>query len=583
MKNPRVFDGQRGLIAAIFVASMFVNVLFLTAPLYMMQLFSRVLSSGSMSTLAILTIGAAIALVFFFAFDALRQRLMARLGTRLEARLGPVVLGGIVRDTEVAEAMGTQPVRDLQELRSFVTSPYFTALLDAPWSVVFIAAIFIFHPALGLVALMGIAVLFSLGVLSELAGREPNKTASDASQQATRSAEEMLRNADIVRAMGQTPTLVQRWQKQSFLSMIFGNKATDRVAMMTSLAKAIRMFIQIAVLGIGVVLVLEGELTPGVMIASSILLGRAAAPVEQSIAGWGALMQVRLGVARLNALLARFGKDEHRMELPEPDGRLSVENATVVMPGRQDPILFDVSFELRPGMSMGLIGSSGAGKTTLARTLAGLQPLSRGFVRIDDAALADWPAEQIGNYIGFLPQRVELFQGTVAENIALMDDEAAPADIVEAAKRAEVHDLILGLPNGYNTQVGLRGEHLSAGQRQRIGLARAFFGHRRLIVLDEPNANLDPDGEEALARAVENATNRGAVVIVVTHRMSILRRVSHAGVMDKGRLVRFGASREIFEAAGRPVAQQYSDDGKVTFFRRNRAQSDRPARAGGTQ
>jgi len=255
------------------------------------------------------------------------------------------------------------------------------------------------------------------------------------------------------------------------------------------------------------------------------------------------------------------------MELPTPEGHLSVEDATVVLPDRQDPVVFGVSFDLQPGSSLGIIGPSGAGKTTLARALVGLQPLARGYVRIDDAALTDWPSAQIGRYIGFLPQRVELFGGTVAENIAMMDELAAPSDIVDAAKRAEVHDLILGLPKGYNTPVGNMGERLSAGQRQRIGLARAFFGDRRLIVLDEPNANLDPEGEEALSRAVSNATARGAVVIVVTHRMSILRRVSHAAVMEAGRMVRFGSAREVLDAVIRPTAQQVGNDEKIAVFR----------------
>jgi PrtD family type I secretion system ABC transporter len=564
MKPRKVFDGQYGVILAIFVCSMFVNLLVLTAPLFMLQLFSRVMTSGSMETLTVLFAGAMIALLFYFAFDVIRQRLLTRLGVRLETALGPAVMGGLINDLPLREAFGSQPIRDLQDLRGFVSGPFFLALLDAPWSALFVWVIFLFHFELGLIALLGVVALFAIGLANEFFGRAPNRAASDVGQRASRTAEEMLRHADILRAMGKTPALISRWRMQSLLAMAFGTQATDRVGVMTSLAKLVRMALQIGIMGWGAVLILHGDLSPGLMMAASILLGRAAAPVEQSISGWRALMSTRMAVQRLNTILARADTAAEKMELPTPRGHLSVEDLTVILPDLQNPVLLNVNFALPSGASLGIIGPSGAGKTTLARSLVGLQPLSRGYVRVDDAALTDWPAEQIGRHVGFLPQRVELFAGTVAENIAMMDQSAMPADIIEAAKRAEVHDLILGLPHGYNTEVGQDGERLSAGQRQRIGLARAFFGDRRLIVLDEPNANLDPEGEEALSRAVANATARGAVVIVVTHRMSILRRVSHAAVMESGRMLRIGPAREVLEATAIPAAQRTSDADKVT-------------------
>lgn len=572
MRTRRVFDGQRGLIAAIFVTSLSLNLLVLTAPIYMLQLFSRVMSSGSIPTLIALTGGAAIALVFFMVFDALRQRLVARLGNRLEADLGPRVLGAVVRGT--GGISDTQPVRDLHDIRAFVVSPTFTSLLDAPWSLLFVAVIYLFHPLLGLVATLGVLTLFALGVISELTGRDPARAASEAARDSNATADEILRNGEIVRAMGRTPTLVRRWERESFGAMAHGTRAGDRIATMSSLAKMVRMMLQIGIMATAVVLVLRGAMGPGMMIAASILLGRAAAPVEQSIAGWRMLLNARVALQRLNALFAEAGEERRRMELPDPEGRVSVENATVVLPARQEPLVFDVSFQLEPGDSLGLIGPSGAGKTTLARALVGLQPLTRGHVRLDEAALSDWPPEQLGRHVGFLPQQVELFRGTVAENIALMDPAARPSMIVEAARRARVHELILALPGGYNAQVGPQGRFLSAGQRQRIGLARAFFGAPRLIVLDEPNANLDPAGEAALAEALAEACAQGAVVVVVTHRMSVLQSVSHAGVMEHGRLVRFGRATAVLGAEVQPLAAQVSGaDDKIRFLRRRPASS----------
>lgn len=556
MQRRRVFDGQRGLIIAVFVASFCLNLLVLTAPLYMLQIFTRVLSSGSMATLLMLTIGAVFALLFFALFDGLRQRLVSRLGNRLEAGLGPIILGAVVRGT--GGASDTQPVRDLHEVRGFVISPSFTALLDAPWSILFVGLIYLFHPMMGVVATLGLLVLLGLGIISELTGRDPAKAASNSVREANTSADEILRNSEIVRAMGKTPTLVNRWQRRSFASILFGTRANDRIASLTSLAKMVRMLLQIGIMAVGVILVLSGQMGPGMMIAASILLARAVAPVEQSIAGWRALLSARLARQRLNALLAETEIEANLMELPEPEGYLSVENLTVVSPNRQDPLVMDVSFRLNPGDSLGLIGPSGAGKTTLARALVGLQPLTRGYVRIDDASLTDWPAEQLGRNIGFLPQRVELFDATIAENIALMDVDAQPSKIVEATKRANVHELILGLPGGYNAQVGLQGNMLSAGQRQRIGLARAFFGDPKLIVLDEPNANLDPEGEAALAGGIRSAAAHGAVVIVITHRMSLLEAVNHAGVMERGRMVRFGKSSVVLNTEAPPTAARVS-------------------------
>jgi PrtD family type I secretion system ABC transporter len=567
MSKTKLFSGQKNLITAIFVASFFANLLVLTAPLYMLQLFSRVMSSGSTSTLVVLTTGACLALVFYFLFDAVRQRLASRLGTRLESQHGDTVISVLVQSASATDKRGVQPVRDLQEIRAFVTGPAFIALLDAPWSIFFVGIIFMFHPMLGWISLVGILVLLMLGIANEYFGRSRNEDASKAGLQANALVEEMVRNSDVVRAMGKSPALVGRWQKRAFASMQASTQVVDRVGLLSSFAKFVRLILQIGILCAGVLLVLSGDITPGVMIATSILLSRAAAPIEQSIAGWRSLMSAGLARKRLNLLFASIEDGDRPLEMPEPDGRLTVENATIVVPENQNPLIFDVSFELRPGDSLGVIGSSGSGKTTLARALVGLQPLSRGYIRMDDIALTDWPADQIGKYIGFLPQRVELFDGTIAENIAMMDENAEPAEVVAAAKKAAVHNLIVSLPGGYNAEVGLRGELLSAGQRQRIGLARAFYGEKRLIVLDEPNANLDPAGEEALAAAISNATDAGAVVIVVTHRLNVLRNMTYASLMQDGRMAKFGKARAIVDASAKAMSPTEMSDPKVTPFR----------------
>lgn len=554
-----VFEGQRGLVLAIFLASLFVNMLILTTPLYMTQLFSYVMASGNVATLVALTLGAGLCLLFFLAFDALRGRLSSRLGIRLEAQLGPAVMARLVEDVALRDKLGVQPLRDIQELRNFVGGSFFAALLDAPWAGLFVAAIFVFHAELGLIAALGVLMLFGLGVLSELLGRAPNRDAQAAVQQAGRLSEEALRNAELLRAMGGAPGMIRRWQGRSGRALLYGTRAADRIGLLAALARFLRLGLQIAIMSWGAWLVMRNELAPGLMMAASILLGRAAAPVEQSIAGWRMLLNVRAGVQRLQVVLDRHHAADSQMDLPEPAGHLALEEVSVILPDRPQPLLFGITFDLPAGAALGVIGPSGAGKTTLARALVGLQPLARGAVRIDDSALTDWPAPQIGRHIGFLPQRVELFAGTVAENIALMDETTAPSAIVAAARRAEVHEMILALPRGYNTEVGPLGERLSAGQRQRIGLARAFMGERCLIVLDEPNANLDPEGEEALARAIEAANARGVTVVIVTHRMNILRRVSHVAVLDNGRLARFGRRNDILQPGPHPMAARTSE------------------------
>ena len=525
--------------------SLFINVLMLTAPLYMLQVFDRVLTSRSVETLVMLTLIAGAALMALGALDALRGAALVRIGTWLDGRIGgPVLAASIAAAVRTGEGASVQKLRDLSTLRTFLTGPGIFPVMDAPWTPIFVAVIFALHPMLGWISLAGALALFGLALINEVATRGLLGRAGGASVGALRQAEAAVRNADAVEAMGMTPALIRRWHARNAEALALQSGASMRSGGITALSKLARMALQIGILGAGAWLVILNELTPGAMIAGSILMGRALAPVEQAIGTWRSMIAARGAYERVKKQLDESAPRGQAMPLPAPSGRLSVEGVSFVHPGAEEPTLRAVSFHIQAGETLGLIGPTAAGKTTLARLLVGNLAPRAGHVRLDAMDVAQWEAEDLGPHIGYLPQDIELFGGTVRENIARMDLGDADA-VVAAAGLAGVHDMILRLPKGYDTEIGTGGAALSGGQRQRIALARAVYGSPRLIVLDEPNANLHGEGEEALVKAIGALRGAGVSIVVIAHRPSILQTADQILVLRAGAVQAFGPRDEV--------------------------------------
>jgi ATP-binding cassette subfamily C protein/ATP-binding cassette subfamily C exporter for protease/lipase/ATP-binding cassette subfamily C protein EexD len=536
-------EARRGLLV-VAALSLFLNLLVLVSPLYMFQVFDRVLPSGHVETLVGLTVLAGFALLVFGLLEVIRHQTLARIGTWLDRRLAEPVLAASLGEALAGRAIGAQPLRDLARLRAFISSESVLPILDAPWTVVFIAVIWLMHPWLGVLALLGALLLFALAFGSEILMRAPLGAANERWLAAQRRGETALRNAEVVHAMGMLPALLRRWQADNDHALDQQAQASDRGAAIVGMAKFSRLFLQVGILGLGAWLVLRGELTGGGMIAASILLGRALAPVEQAIGAWKGLVAARAGHDRLAALLRRHGAAAPALRLPAPEGRVSVERVVFTPPNGDRPILKQVEFELAAGDVLAVIGPSGSGKSTLCRLIAGIWAPASGHVRLDGAEVHTWDRADFGRYVGYLPQDVELFAGTVRDNIARLTDAPDEA-VIEAARLAGAHDMILRLRDGYATEVGPQGAVLSGGQRQWIGLARAMFGKPRLVVLDEPNASLDQAGEAALIDAIGRLKARGTTVILVAHRPSLLVHVDKLLVLRDGAGVLFGAREEV--------------------------------------
>ncbi|KAF0166716.1 MAG: ATP-binding cassette subfamily C bacterial [Rhodocyclaceae bacterium] len=525
--------------------SLCVNLLLLVPSLYMLQVFDRVLASRSNETLVMLTLAAAVALIIMGLLDLLRARLLATAGITLDAMLGPQVLDGLLANA--AKLGGTEYVhglRDVSVLRGFLTGSGIFALFDAPWLPCYIILIFVFHPLLGSVALVGAGLLILLAFFNEKLTREPLERLQSGSRRAARFVDTSLRNAEVVSALGMLPAVTRRWAGLNTEVQKLQIDTTHLAGVMSGATKFMRQFIQIAMLCAGAYLVIDQHVTGGVMMAATIILGRALAPVEMLIGGWRTLVDARSAYARLDKLLESQAARQDVTELPPPEGRLSVERVVFAAKGSDKAIIKGASFELPAGDSMGLIGPSASGKSTLARLIIGVwKPLS-GVVRIDGADVASWPRERIGQHVGYLPQDVELFSGSVAENIARLGDGSSAA-VIAAAQRANAHEMVLRLPQGYDTQIGEGGASLSGGQRQRIGLARALYGDPRLVVLDEPNANLDAEGETALMQAMAELKQAGVTLILITHRPSILSGVDKLLVLREGMVEAYGPRAEV--------------------------------------
>jgi len=550
----------RRAVRPLIVFTAGINILMLTGTIYMLQVYHRVLSSHSVETLLMLSLMATCALVTMAGLDVVRSRMLATIGGWMNARLAPVLLTASVELSAVSPGQGNgRALRDLDQVKNFFTSPSIYPILDAPWAPLFFAAIFLMHPWLGWLALTGGVGLFALAFLNEWVTRKPLTDAGNAQARAHQQAEAAIRNAEVVQAMGMMKPLLEVWRAQQDKASNEQTTAANRGSTISALAKCYRMALQMGVLGIGAYLVLRNEASPGIMISASILMGRALAPVEQAIGTWKATIGARAAYKRLVAIAGNRQEDVPVFPMPRPTGRFTAENITLA---RKDgePILRGISFQLRPGEVLAMIGPSASGKTSLARILAGAWRPTGGRALLDGMNVAEWAAEDRGLHVGYLPQDIELFAGTVAENIARFTklNHTVFDKVVKAAQTAGVHELIKGLPKGYDTEIGEAGASLSGGQRQRIGLARAFFGNPALLILDEPNSNLDKDGEDALAEAISAAKHTGMSVILIAHRPSIMEQVDKVLVLNRGQQDLFGPRDAVFAeiaSRNRKVAQ----------------------------
>ena len=531
---------SRDALPGLGIMSGVVNLLALTGSFYMLQVYDRVLGAHSNSTLLALTLLMLGLYGLYGVLDVLRSRVLARLGARIDRRLRDNVLAVVLRASLLGRpGDGPRAVRDLDQVRAVATGPGLVALFDAPWLPIYLLLIFLLHPWLGLLAVVGATIMVATALLAERRSRAPGEALTSSAGQRLALVDFARRNAEVVRALGLAPALGRCWNEASERHLADLIRAVEAPGALATFSRVFRMALQSLMLGLGAWIVLRGEATGGIMIAASIMTGRALAPVETVIAQWRSLIAARQSWKRLAAVMAA-GEVAPEAELPAPAARLDVEAHVVVPPGAERPALQGITFALEAGDGLGVIGPSASGKSTLARALVGVFDARHGAVRLDGATLNQWRPEKLGPHIGYLPQDVEIFDGTVAENIARLADRPDSGAVIAAARAAGCHDMIVALPQGYDTRVGPGGAMLSAGQRQRLALARALYGNPFLVVLDEPNANLDAAGEAALGEAIIGVRQRGAIVIVIAHRPSAIANLDKLLVLNEGRVRAFG-------------------------------------------
>ncbi len=544
----------RRAFLAIALFSGMSNVLMLTGALFMLEIYDRVLPSRSVPTLvALLFLAAGLYAAQGF-IDAIRSRILVRVGQSLDESLSLRVYDAIVRlPLKIGtRGDGTQPVRDLDTVRGFLSGSGPLALFDLPWMPVYLAICFLFHTYIGLTALLGAIVLVTLTVATEVKTRDPTRSATQFAMARNTLLEASRRNAEAITAMGMTGRIARRWNELNRNYIAASGRAGDVAGGLGAASKVLRLLLQSAILAVGAWLVIHQESTPGIIIAGSILGARALAPVDLAIANWRGFVGARQSWQRLERLLGHLPPHSEPMPLQAPVKTLVVQNAAVTPPGEHKVVCQDANFTLTAGKALGVIGPTASGKSSLARMLVGVWTPVRGSVRLDGATLDQWSPEALGRHVGYLPQDVELFPGNVAQNIARFEDPPNPAAVLAAAEAAGVHDMIVNLPDGYDTNVGESGSALSAGQAQRIALARALYRDPFLVVLDEPNSNLDAEGDEALTRAVLGLRARGAIVVVVAHRPSAIAGVDYILVMGKGRQQQFGSKEEVLNRVAAP-------------------------------
>lgn len=525
--------------------SLFINMLNLTFPIYMLSIYDRVLASYSMPTLITITVVALFALMTFGLLDFLRSRLLVMVGVDMDRSLSRPVLAAMLKDASSLQKSGySQGLRDVNVLRNYFAGSAVFAFFDTPWVPIYLAIIYFLHPLMGMVATAGAIVTIVLGICQEILTRKRLQQANMVNGQAQGFINASLRNSEAVRSMGMLSGVVDHWQRKNDEVIKLQTVASRHAGSIQSLMKTVSMSMQVIIYGTGAYLTLHNECTAGIMISSSIIMGRALGPINQAMATWRQTVDARGSYNRLDALVKAIRPDSP-MELPDPDGKLDVEGATLVISGRY--ILRNITFSLQPGEIMGLIGPSAAGKTSLCRVLLGIWPSMGGKVRLCGADVFQWDQEHLGKFVGYLPQDVELFTGTISENIARLG-EVDSEKVIEAAKKAGVHDLILHLPNGYDTGIGEAGQILSGGQRQRVGLARALYDNPKLVVLDEPNSNLDDAGEKALMQTLDQLKKEGTTTIVVSHKPTLLANVDKVLMMKAGQVAMFGPRQDVFRA-----------------------------------
>ena len=557
--HPDVAAALRDCRRAFWSVALFsgiVNLLMLAGPLYMLQIYDRVLSSRSIPTLIALSVFLVGAYAFQGALDLIRSRVVVRAAALLDQHLALTVHATVVRLAVASRHPGeaNAPVRDLDHIRAFLTGAGPIAIVDLPWIPVFLFVCFLIHPWLGIASIAGGIVLFAITLLTERASREPSRMVARDGGMRSVLIEADRRNSESIVAMGMTGVLAKRWARINDQYIAAIGSATDVTSSYSSVSKVLRLLLQSLILGLGAYLVIRQELTAGAMIAASIMMGRALAPIETAIANWRVFIAARQSTARLSDTLARVQRKDAATTLPKPVRSLEVEQVTIAAPGSPSPIVANIRFGLKAGDALGIIGPSGAGKTSLVRVLVGIWPPAKGSVRLDGAALDQWDPELLGRHVGFVSQTVELFDGTISENIARMAIAPDADAVLRAAQAAGAHDMILRLPNGYDTKVGESGAVLSGGQRQRIALARALYGDPFLVVLDEPNSNLDSDGEAALQQAIAGLKARGAIVVLIAHRPAALAECAMVLVLANGAQQGFGPRDEIMrKVVVRPV------------------------------
>lgn len=546
----------RAIVLTTFIFSFAINMLLFAAPLYMLQIYDRVLGSRNETTLLMISIIILFLMIIYGLLEFIRSRMLVRAGQQFDDVLSESLFSRAVKLRLSNPKAGAEFIlSDGDKIREFLTGTGILAFFDAPWTPVFIAVCFLFHPWLGYLALGGTIVIFALAIVNEFATRKPLKEANIAAQNANQFAGAVLQNAEVIRSMGMETALGDRWRERHGTVLEAQANASDKAGAILTFQKFFRMTIQSGILGLGAYLALHQQISPGIMIAASIMMGRALQPVEQGVSQWKTFVAARQAHARLKGLFDSIPGDEQRTELPSPKGIITIENLSSVIPGTRTAFLKNLNFQVNSGETIAVIGPSGSGKSSLIRHLVGVWPAAAGNVRIDGADIAHWNAEQLGQHLGYLPQEVRLFAGTIAENISRFSGGESET-VVKAAQMAGVHDMILRLPDGYETQVGDNGQQLSGGQRQRVGLARAMYSMPRIMILDEPNSNLDSDGENALLEAIKTMKEEKVTVVLVTHKTNLLAICDRVLVMREGQMQAYTTPQELFKpAAAAPQAQ----------------------------